>query len=244
MDAPDPRETDQKSKTSFITRKTDLQRLQDDTATRILVAMATNLAKTSRSRANELLAFVERRQREITRAFYELGVALRELHEKKLWASLGYASFDAMLAERELMSGFQARKLIEVVRSFDGEVAARLGAEKAYALARYVDRTKEKDDPAEYVLEGFPVGGHRKAIDDVTVRDILRATQVAVSRQKGGHGESERARRDAESTARHVRGRLAAKTDHASEVGLVFRKGSWYLRVEVPVEMAERVLRV
>ena len=224
--------------------KSDLQDLQDGAASRSVEDMAAALTKSAKTRANELLAFIDRRKREITRAFYELGAALRELHEKRLWASLGYESFDAMLADREVMSGFQARKLIEVVRSFDRDVAARLGAEKAYALARYVDRTKEADDPAEYVLEGFPVGGHRKAIDEVTVREILRATQVAVLRQKGGHGESERARRDAESTARRVRGRLADKTEHSSEVGLVFRKGSWRLRVELPVEMADRVLRV
>lgn len=223
---------------------TVLQNLQDGTRGPSLGAMASSLAKSSRARANELLAFIDRRKREITRAFYELGSALRELHEKKLWASLGYPSFDAMLEDREVMSGFQARKLVEVVKSFDRDVATRLGAEKAYALARYVDRTKESDDPAEYVLEGFPVGGRRKAIDDVTVREILRATQLAVLKQKGGHSESERARRDAEAVARHVRARLAERTDRGSEVGLVFRKGAWRLRVEVPVEMADRALRV
>lgn len=206
--------------------------------------MSRTLAKSGRPRANELLQFIERRKLEITRAFYELGVALRELHEKKLWGALGYPSFDAMLVEREVMSGFQARKLIEVVRTFDRELASRLGAEKAYALARYVDRTKQDDDPAEYVLEGFPVAGRRKGIDQVTVREILRETQLAVSRQKGGHGESERARRDAESVARHVRARLAERTAHEAEVGLVFRKGSWRLKVDLPVEMADRALRV
>ena len=206
--------------------------------------MAQTLAKSARARANELIAFIERRKREIARAFYELGVALRELHEKRLWAPLGYDSFDAMLEQREIMSGFQARKLIEVVRSFDRDVAARLGAEKAYALARYVDRTKETDDPAEYVLEGFPVGGRRKEIDEVTVRDILKATQLAVLRQKGGHGESERARREAETVARHVRARMGERTEHSAEVGLVFKRGAWRLRVEMPVEMADRALRV
>lgn len=206
--------------------------------------MSSALDKTSRTRGNALLATIERHKREISRTFYELGKALRELHEKKLWAALGYASFDAMLSEREVMSGFQARKLIEVVTSFDIDVAQRLGAEKAYALARYVDRTKQADDPSEYVLEGFPLGGHRKPIDAVTVRDITNATQIAVRKQRGQHGESERARREAETVARHVRGKLSTRTEHASEVALVFKKGAWRLRVEVPVEMAERVMRL
>jgi hypothetical protein len=206
--------------------------------------MPSALAKSSRDRAKTLLALVERRKREIGRVFYELGTALRELHEKKLFAALGYESFDAMLEARGVMSGFQARKLIEVVNTFDVAVAERLGAEKAYALARYVDRTKQNDDPAEYVLEGFPLGGRRKPIDAVTVRDITRATQVAVRKQKGQHGESERARRDAEAIARHVGGRLATRTDHTSSVALVFRKGSWHLRVELPADVAKRALGV
>lgn len=206
--------------------------------------MSNLVAKNARTRASQLLAFVERRKREIARAFYEVGASLRELNEKKLYASLGYASFDAMLADREVMSGFQARKLIEVVRTFDRDVAARLGAEKAYALARYVDRTKEVDDPAKYVRAGFPLGGHRKPIDVVTVRDITRATQVAVRRQKGQHGESERARLDAESVARRARATLGKRTDHMCEAAVVFRRGSWWLRVTLPVATAGHALRL
>ncbi len=196
------------------------------------------LAKTARSRAETLLRRIQDRRSDIARAFYDIGSALRELNDKKLYGSLGYATLDAMLEARELMTPQYARRLIEVVRNFDVDQARRLGPEKAYALARYTARTKQTDDPSEYIAEGFPVGGRRRAIDDVTVRDIHTATRLALLRQRGGHSESERARRDAESAARTMSGRLHARTDGQGEVRHVFRKGSWWLEIVLPAEMS------
>jgi hypothetical protein len=201
----------------------------------------TDMTKSSRARANELLASIERRKRDIARAFYDLGAALRELNEKKLYGSLGYASFDAMLEDREVMSAAQARKLIEVVRTFDREMAQRLGAEKAYALARYVVRTKQDDDVSEYVAEGFPLGGRRKPIDEVTVRQISHATQVAVLKQKGKHSDNERARVAASQAAKRAQAKLRKKTDEQTTATAVFRRGSWWVTVSVPAEMADGV---
>ncbi len=201
------------------------------------------LIKTARGRANELLAQIERRKRDITRAFYDLGAALRELNEKKLFGSIGYASFDEMLDAREVMSPAQARKLIEVVRTFHRDMAQRLGAEKAYALARYVARTKQDDDVAELVAEGFPLGGKRKPIDEVTVRQIARATQVAVLKQKGHHSENERARVAADQSAKRAQAKLRKRTDDQASASTVFRRGSWWVIVEVPAEMADVALK-
>ena len=198
----------------------------------------TTLAKTSRSRAEALLRRVHGRRADIARAFYDIGSSLRELNDKKLYAALGYATLEAMLEARELMSAQYARRLIEVVRNFDREQARRLGPEKAYALARYAARTKQVDDPAEYIAEGFPVGGRRRAIDDVTVNQIHTATRLAVLRQHGGHSESERARRDAETAAHTMTRKLHARTDGQGEVRHVFHKGSWWLEIALPAEMA------
>ncbi|HEY1956113.1 MAG TPA: hypothetical protein VGH28_10875 [Polyangiaceae bacterium] len=202
----------------------------------------TTLAKTARARANALLDQIDRKKDEVARAFYDLGDALRELNDKKLFAALGYATFDAMLADRDIMSAAQARKLIEVVHRFDRDMAQRLGAEKAYALARYVTRTKQDDYVADLVTEGFPVGGRRRPIDEVSVRQITHATQLAVLKQKGQHGENERARQAAESAARKVQATLRRKTDEQATTAVVFRHGSWWLRVLVPAEMAESAL--
>ena len=201
-----------------------------------------NITKSARSRAETLLALIEGRKRDIARAFYDLGTALRELNERKLFGSLGHASFDAMLAERGVMSPAQARKLIEVVRSFDRAVAERLGAEKAYALARYCARTKQDDDVGELIEEGFPVGGRRRPIDETTVRQIAHATQLAVLKQKGKFGQNERARERANVIARRLEGKLRKTTDGQAAVRVAFRHGSWWLDVSVPAEMAEQAL--
>ncbi len=200
------------------------------------------LAKSSKAHAEALLQAIENRKREIGRAFYDLGAALRELHEKKLYGVLGYDSFDAMLQDRGVMSPAQARKLVEVVRSFHRDTAERLGAEKAYALARYVARTKQEDDVGELVAEGFPLGGRRKSIDAVTVRQITHATQVAVLKQKGEYGDNARAKDRAEVIAHRLAGKLRKKTDDAATIAVVYRHGSWWLKLQIPAEMADSVI--
>lgn len=200
------------------------------------------MTKAARATAEELIAHIERSKVGVAQAFHEIGRCLGEILERKLYAVLGYASFEVMLEERKLMSAVQASKLIEVAKQFSKRDATRLGPEKAYALVRHVARTKQKDDPAEYLLAGFPVGGRRRPIDDVTVREILHATRTAVSRQSGEHGESERARRDAEATKRKVLTALAKRTGGEAEVRIFFRRGAWRLVVELPAARAESAL--
>ncbi|MEO6420737.1 MAG: hypothetical protein ABIP39_15100 [Polyangiaceae bacterium] len=200
------------------------------------------LSKASRANAEDLIARVERCKVGVAQAFHEMGRCLGELLEKKLYASLGYPSFEAMLEGRGLMGQSQAAKLIEVSTLFSKRDAARLGPEKAYALARHVARTKQKDDPGEYLLEGFPVGGRRRPIDEVTVREIVDATRTAVSRQHGERGESERARRDAESTRRKVHAAITKRAGGDADVRVAFRRGGWRLVVDLPLELAESAL--
>lgn len=108
--------------------------------------------------------------------------------------------------------------------------------------SRYAARTKADDAPEDFVDKGFPIAGRRKPVSEVSVRAVLEATRTAVARQKGSRGESERARKDAESELRFVK-----KVLHEHEVqGLVslsFRRGSWHLRIEIPAARARAVLR-
>ena len=46
-------------------------------------------------RAEDLLLLIDRRKEQILDDFYDIGMALREILEKKLFEALGYASFDA-----------------------------------------------------------------------------------------------------------------------------------------------------
>jgi len=204
----------------------------------------TMLVKVAKGRAESLIEVIGKQKRNIARAFYDLGMALRELSDKKLYAALGYDSFDQMLAERDLMGGTQARKLIEVVRVFERTRALELGPEKAYALARHVARTKQDDNVDEFVKRGFPIGGHRRPLDEVSAREITDATRVAVRKQKGQHGASERARKDAETIARHVKAALRQRTQDDAQVELTYRRGSWWLRVTLPAEMSIAALDI
>jgi hypothetical protein len=202
------------------------------------------MTKTARANGEELITRVQHLKAGIAQGFYEMGKCLAELFERKLHAAMGYGSFEALLDDRGLMSSMQAYKLIEVAKNFSRVDAARLGPEKAYALVRHVVRTKQDDDPAEYLLEGFPVGGRRKPIDEVTAKDIRDATRTAVSRHKGQRGESERARRDAEAVERKAHATMERRTKGDAETRLVFRRGAWRLHVELPVAMAGAALRL
>ncbi len=200
--------------------------------------MVTALAKQARTHARDLLGRIAARKDDIARAFYDIGTALRELHEKKLHGALGYDSFDAMLAAEGLMSGQYARRLIQVAASFDRDQARRLGAEKAYALVRYCARTKQDDDPVQYLMEGFPVsGGKRRPIDEVAVREIAETTRIAVLRQKGEHSASESARRDAAAAARKLHAKLKTRMNGELTVKHTFRRGHWWLELVIPAEM-------
>jgi hypothetical protein len=204
--------------------------------------MSTSLAKSAKVHATDLLERIVVRKNDIARAFYDIGVSLAELHEKKLYAALGYESFDAMLTDRDVMSVQYARRLIQVVGAFDRQQAQRLGPEKAYALVRYTANTKLGDDPAEYIEEGFPVvGGKRRPIDQVGIKDITAATRSALLKQKGQHGASEAARKAAGTVAYKMSAKLRARTDGEAAVRHVFKRGSWWLVIEVPVEMASAV---
>ena len=204
--------------------------------------MASSLVKSAKAHATDLLERVVVRKNDIARAFYDIGVSLTELHEKKLYGALGYDSFEDMLVDRQLMTVQYARRLIQVVAAFDRQQAQRLGPEKAYALVRYTARTKLADDPAEYIEEGFPVaGGKRRPIDEVGIMDITAATRSAVLQQKGQHGASETARREAGTAAHKMAVKLRGRTEDQAAVRHVFKRGSWWLVIEVPVEMASAV---
>jgi hypothetical protein len=61
------------------------------TTTDVLTADAKRLLATNKRRGHALLALIERRKDRITEDFYDIGEALRELLNNKLYVALGYA---------------------------------------------------------------------------------------------------------------------------------------------------------
>jgi hypothetical protein len=206
-------------------------------------AKSSSLSKASRARGEELVLTVIRLKTAIASAFYEMGSALGEILDHKLYGALGYKSFEELLEARELLSARQARKFIDVSKAFERAPAVQLGPEKAYALIRYCARTEKNDDPGALVKQGFPVAGRRKPIDVVTVRDIEAATRTAVHRHGSTAETSERAKKDVEAERRSI---LVALHKRGADDAIVTTKlvrGSWKIVVELPAERARAVLR-
>lgn len=179
----------------------------------------------------------------IASSFYEMGRALGEILDKKLYGALGYKSFEEMLVDRELLSARQARKFIDVANAFEQAAAVQIGPEKAYALIRYCARTDKNDDPEALVKQGFPLAGRRKSIDVVTVRDIEAATRTAIHRHGATAGASERARKDVEAERRTILIALHKRGSDDVVVTTKLVRGSWRIVVDLPAARARAVLR-
>jgi hypothetical protein len=131
----------------------------------------------NKRRGTALLALIARRKDRITEDFYDIGEALRELLDSKLYAAMGYASFEAMLEARKLMSSTQAFKLVRLVESIPRDEALRLGQEKAYALVTYTAATPEEDVPAALVRKNAKIDG--KPLLELSKRELQDAAKAA-----------------------------------------------------------------
>ncbi len=173
-------------------------------------------------------------------AFYDIGEALREILKKKLYAPLGFPSFDKMLTGRKVIAASTAYQLIEVVDSLPRDKALGLGAEKSYALARFAAATKESDPPTTLVDEGVPLGrrGARKPAAEVTVRELEAATRKARAKRKVKRDvESE----DADGRARAVAERLAKRLRVKITADARKRGKDWWAVVALPLAALEKL---
>jgi hypothetical protein len=193
-------------------------------------------------RAEALLDEIARRKVAISEAFYDIGEALREILKKKLYAPLGYPSFKAMLTARKVLAPSVAHQLIDIVESIPREKALPLGSAKAYALARFAAATAESDPPVTLIDEGVPLGpaGARKAVNEVTVRELEAAARKARTRRATA------TRRDVESKEKDAQARaLATKLGKRlrAKVKADARKrgASWWAVVEMPLAAFEKL---
>jgi hypothetical protein len=196
-----------------------------------------------RARAQGELERVRMLKMRITVSFYEMGEALGRILDDKLYVALGYASFVDLLHGENLLGPTQAKKLIAVRKSFDRDQALRVGPERAYALTRYVARTKTAASPSELVEKGFPLAGRRTPVEQMPVRKIDEAGRAFVERRRGPDGESARARADAESERRHCLAELRARGVDGAIVHKRRTKNKWTLVIVVPAEQARGALR-
>ncbi|MBK6531586.1 MAG: hypothetical protein IPF99_18850 [Deltaproteobacteria bacterium] len=111
----------------------------------LIVATKAAALAANRKKLASLEGLIRRRLATVVESFYDVGVALREILEKKLYAVKGHASLADYLTATKLVSLTQAEKLIAIVRRVPREEAMAAGQERAYALIALADATPEPD---------------------------------------------------------------------------------------------------
>jgi hypothetical protein len=106
---------------------------------------------------------------------------LKLLLDEKLFLSLGYETFEAMLEGERLPSRAQAFKMMGVSAVFERADIRDYGVERAMALIAYTRATDADDDPVRLLRDNAVVGG--VAVREATAADLARARRAALARQ-------------------------------------------------------------
>jgi hypothetical protein len=150
-------------------------------------------------RLSELTAGIRRRMTAIVESFYDIGEALREILDRKLYGAAGHVSLQAFLDAEHLMSSRQARKLIAIVRRVPRPAALVLGQERAYALLSYTAATEAPDTVASFITDKTMING--KLATQASLREIQAAARTARAARRARRPQNdtdrERAREEA-----------------------------------------------
>ena len=184
-------------------RKSSKALVQTATAPAIVVR-----ADDRRGQAIRLTNGIRQDFKQATALFWGIGEKLEALIERKLFAELGYPSFQAYLDGELAVAATQAYKMVRVVRHFVRADAERLGLECADALIPYAKELRV--DPGILVRENALVGDKPVAV--ATVRDIRGAVKAvrAATRQRLDRAPARRAKkREAKALVQALRAALA-----------------------------------
>lgn len=210
-----------------------------------VVGEATKIRAADTARIESLLALIDRRKARISEDFYEIGKALREIQQKKLYQAIGFSSFADMLKARDVLSLSTAKKLIAVVEALPVDKALSLGVEKAYALTRYTAATPDPDSPALLIDSNEVIGG--KKVRDASVRDLTLARKKVLDatkpKKKAGKPPADPEEALANKTVRGLSGRLRTLKIRASVTTKRDDKSSAIL-IELPIASATALLDV
>jgi len=194
----------------------------------------------NKARYAELVALIRRRMDAAVEAFYDIGEALREVLEKKLYAAEGHKSMAAFLAAEELLSYRQANKLIAVVRKVPRAQALTLGQEKAFALVAYTDATPDDDSAAGLLADDARVG--EKPVTRASVREIQAATRAVNASERAKRPPTEARRAKEKADAALVKTVKAALREGGFARAAVTLKRDT-VRIEVTRAQAERIAK-
>ena len=201
-----------------------------------LVARARAAAPARAARARSALTAIRGLLVKAAETTWDLGHALAEFAQDKLFVALGYASFEECLAGERLISSTQAYRLIRIARHFSRDELATLGSvEKADALITYAEATDARDTPAGLLKADALVG--QKRVSKAGASDLESAAKTARARRTSDPADSRNAARAAKAKADLAREKRLVK--HLKAHGLapsrVATKGA---RVVVELDVA------
>lgn len=148
-----------------------------------LTARAHAANKAREARARKAIAQIRVLFRKAAGSAWDLGHALAEFLQDKLYTALGYSSFADCLKGEKLISENQAFKLIRVSRRFSRDELATIGSvEKADALIGYTDATEEDDTPAGLMKADPIIGGKR--VSKSSSAHLDQEAKVALAKRK------------------------------------------------------------
>jgi hypothetical protein len=191
----------------------------------------------ARCEAEELLELIQRRKERIAEDFYDVGIALRRLSRKRMYAAIGYRTFRQLLIARRVMSKTSATKLITIVDAMSRERAVSLGAERAFAVARLIARAEEGTTVDEILARRVSIDGNDAVVGELSVRQISRIAAGAVPPKVLKPKE-----RDARNAARRVQWALRKAGVDGATARAFRRNGTWHLNVDLSVQVVETLL--
>jgi hypothetical protein len=178
------------------------------------VKAAVKASPASAKKLEALLSTIERRKARIVEDFYDIGVALKEILDKKLYLHAGFSSFGELLEKRKVMSRSQASKLIAIARAVPRAEAIEVGSEKAYELVRFTEQTPEPDTVGDLLATGVRGAKDKKPVDvkKLSSRDISakrRELSKATTKRSPEEVAASRAVREAQASLRKAGYRVA-----------------------------------
>jgi hypothetical protein len=196
-----------------------------------------------RREADALLRVVLECRSRIGTDFYRMGNALIGLLDKKLYVSLGHATFAAMLEERRLVSLSVANRLIAVCRNVPRETALQLGPERSFEWLQLLRVQAGPDAADEDVQElaGAAPEVKGKPVAEMSTREIADLRRRMLERRAAGRADP------AGPEAHRVARALGQRLEHAgaadARVVARYARSGWRIRIDLAVPAAQIVLQ-
>lgn len=208
--------------------------------TKKVVLAGVKQSAAAQKRLASLLEMIERRKARIVEDFYDIGVALKEIVDKKLYLQAGYASFGDLIDARKIMGKTQAFKLVSIARAVPREKAIEVGSEKAYELVRLTEQTPEPDTVEDVLVTGVRGPKDRKTVDvsKLSSREIAeKRREIAKAKAKPSEDEREAKRAAREAQASIRKSGMKASVDARKE------GKTWVAVVTVPLAQLDALAK-